>query len=480
MTQEAIDYSRKWKVMIAVGMGMFLGTIDGSIVNVALPTFVKDLQTNFNVVQWVILAYLLTIATLTVSVGRLADMIGKKPIYTTGFVIFTTGSVLCGLSPNIHFLIGARVVQALGAAMVFSLGIGIITESFPREERGKAIGISGTLISIGIIAGPTIGGMILSVATWHWIFFVNLPIGILGTFMALRNIPDLKPAGGQKFDLWGSVALGLSLFMLLIGMTWGQDRGFDNLPIILLLSGFVVMFVVFVLVERHAEQPMVELEMFKNPVFTKSLLTGLLTFIAIAGLSLLLPFYLENVIGLTPFYMGLVMAVDPIIMGIAAPIAGWLSDKIGSAKITMAGLVVMLIAYLLLSRLDENSSIWVIVGSLLFIGLGMGTFQSPNNSTIMGCAASNRLGVVSSILALSRSLGQTLGASVLGSLWAIHVLSGLPAIPEGGAAGAPILAQVAGFQKTYLYISALIVISIFLAGRELVREGQPSKQKEIC
>ena len=222
---------------------------------------------------------------------------------------------------------------------------------------------------------------------------------------------------------------------------------------------------------------MVELEMFKNPsLYQKPVDRIVNIYLPSPALSLLLPFYLENVIGLTPFYMGLVMAVDPIIMGIVCADSrlAFRQDRFGS-KITMAGLVVMLVAYLLLSRLNENSSVWVIVGSLLFIGLGMGTFQSPNNSTIMGCAASNRLGVVSSILALSRSLGQTLGASVLGSLVGNPCAFGPPVQSrKEGAAGAHLIlaSGYAGFQKTYLYISALIVISIFLAGRELVRERQ--------
>jgi len=469
MVQQEIDYSRKWKVMIAVGMGIFLGTIDVSIVNIALPTFVHDLNTSFNVVQWVLLAYSLTISTLSVSLGRLADMIGKKPIYVTGFIVFTTGSVLCGLSPTIYLLIASRVIQALGAAMVFSLGLGIITESFPREERGRALGISGTLVSIGIIAGPTVGGMILSVASWHWIFFVNLPIGILGTYMAIRNIPALKPAGGQKFDIWGAVTLGSGLFMLLMGMTWGQERGFDSLPIILLLAGFFVMFTIFIVIEKREEQPMVDLAMFKNSEFATGLINGLLTFIAIAGLSLLLPFYLENVIGLAPFFMGLVMAVDPVLMGFVAPVSGWLSDRMGSRIITMVGLSMLLVAYILMATLNEKSSLLMIIVSLLFLGLGMGIFQSPNNSTIMGAAAKDRLGVVSSILALSRSLGQVLGGAILGSLWAVHVLAKLSEMPEGGAAGAPISAQVAGFQGTYWIISGLMVVALGVAAWDYLK-----------
>src|SRR5665811_193443 len=183
---EGIDYSRKWFVLIAIGMAIFLGTLDGSIVNVALPTLVDEFVTTFSVAQWVVLAYLLTQTTLTLGFGRLGDMIGKKPIFTAGFGIFTIGSVLAGLSPTIGFLIAARVVQAFGAAMIFALGFAITTESFPPSERGKALGINGTTVSLGIMAGPIIGGIILEAMDWRWIFFVNLPIGIIGTITALK------------------------------------------------------------------------------------------------------------------------------------------------------------------------------------------------------------------------------------------------------------------------------------------------------
>src|SRR5262245_40098666 len=175
MNEQAVDYSRKWYVMAAVAMSIFLATLDGSIVNVALPTLVRDLNTNFATVQWVVLAYLLTQATLLLGIGRLGDMIGKKPIFNAGFVVFTVGSVLCGLAPSVYWLIGFRVVQAIGAAMTLALGAGIMTEAFPAKERGKALGLIGTVVSVGVVLGPTLGGIIIEAASWHWIFFVNLP-----------------------------------------------------------------------------------------------------------------------------------------------------------------------------------------------------------------------------------------------------------------------------------------------------------------
>ncbi|HEX9971345.1 MAG TPA: MFS transporter, partial [bacterium] len=177
---DPIDYSRKWLVMSALGMGIFLATIDGSIVNVALPTLVTQFNTRFEVVQWVVLGYLLTLATLMLSIGRLADMVGKKPIYLAGMVIFTFGSLMCGLSQTVYWLIGFRIFQAIGAAMMISLGTGILTEAFPPQERGKAMGIVGAIVSIGIITGPTLGGFLIDLISWHWIFFVNIPVRIIG------------------------------------------------------------------------------------------------------------------------------------------------------------------------------------------------------------------------------------------------------------------------------------------------------------
>ena len=214
-------------MLVAIAMAIFLGTIDGSIVNVALPTLVDEFDTTFAVAQWVVLAYLLTQTTLTLGFGRLGDMVGKKPIFTTGFVVFTVGSVLAGLSPTIGWLIGARVVQAIGAAMIFALGFAITTEAFPPTERGRALGINGTMVSLGIMAGPIVGGLILEATDWRWIFFVNLPVGILGTITALRFIPNTKPRG-QSFDFAGAVVFFAALLTFMLGLTLGQEVGFTD------------------------------------------------------------------------------------------------------------------------------------------------------------------------------------------------------------------------------------------------------------
>jgi len=343
MNKSEIDYTRKWVVMIAVSMGTLLATIDGSIVNVALPTLVRELDTDFATVQWVVLAYLLTLTVLLLSIGRLADMVGKKQIYTYGLALFALGSLLCGLSPNVYFLILFRVFQAVGATMIMALGMAIVTESFPPNERGKALGISGTMVSIGIAIGPTLGGIILDLFSWNWIFFVNLPVGIIGIMMVTRYVPNLKPKGKQRFDFLGAGTLFFSLLSFLFALTMGQNEGFLDFRTIALFCSWIVFLALFIGIEKKAKQPMLQLDMFRNPLFSINLITGFFTFVAFSGTIILLPFFLENIMGYEIRQVGLLLAMIPASMGI---IAGSLSDRFGTRRITLIGLGIILFGYL--------------------------------------------------------------------------------------------------------------------------------------
>ncbi|MGC8880003.1 MAG: DHA2 family efflux MFS transporter permease subunit, partial [Anaerolineae bacterium] len=422
------DYRRKWYVMAAVVMGTFLGTIDGSIVNVTLPTLVGAFNSELAIVQWVVLAYLLTVATLMLSVGRLADMFGKKQIYAGGMVIFTLGSLACGLSTSIYMLIAFRVLQAVGAAMVIALGPAIITEAFPPTERGRALGISGATVSVGIVLGPALGGILLHYLSWHWIFFVNLPVGIAGVLLVMRFVPQRKPIGGQRFDFAGATTMFFSLLSLLLALTFAQGSGFDAPPILALLAGFLAFLCTFIFVERNSAQPIVDFGMFGNPLFSVNLITGFVTFVAISGTLILMPFYLQGILGLDSLRVGALLAVHPIAMGLVAPLSGALSDRVGVRPIAVVGLLALLGGYIAVSSLDVNTTPLGYALRLLPVGLGMGIFQSPNNSAIMGAAPRARLGVASSILALTRALGQTVGISVLSTVWAGCVM-----VHAGGA-----------------------------------------------
>ena len=480
MTQSVpIDYSRKWFVMAAVAMSIFLGTIDGSIVNVALPTLVRELGADFPTVQWVVLGYLLTQATLILSMGRLGDMIGKKPVYIAGFVIFTVGSVLCGLAPTAGWLIGFRVLQAVGASMTMSLGMAITTEAFPPAERGKALGISGSIVSIGIVAGPTLGGLIIDALSWHWIFFVNLPIGIVGTLMALRFVPALKPAGGQRFDFAGAGLLFSGLASLLLALTVGQNVGFADPRMLGLFCASALFLAIFVIVETRVAQPMIDFRMFGQGLFGVNLITGFMIFVAMGGTVFLMPFYLENVLGYATRDVGLLLATVPVALGLVAPLSGSLSDRVGSRPITTAGLGMLVLGYFAVSTLTVDTSSLGYVLRFLPVGLGVGIFQSPNNSAIMGATPRHQLGVASGLLSITRVLGQITGVSVLGAVWASRVAFYSEGPLAGGATTAAPIAQVSGLNETSLVVVGLVAAAFLLSLWGLVREHRGARTPAV-
>ena len=238
-----VNYSERYRVLLSIGIGISLGTIDASIVNAALPTLIDRLDTDLIAAQWVVLAYILTISSLVLSVGRLGDLVGKKHIYTTGFVVFTVGSLLCGLAPTIGALIAFRILQAVGAAMIFGLGYAITTEAFPPTERGKALGAIGTIVSIGIVIGPTLGGFIVANASWRWIFLVNLPLGIIGTWAAHRYIPTTPPPKSQRFDLPGASIFLVGLVSAMLALTFAPQMTLRS-PVILSLFAAGILFLV--------------------------------------------------------------------------------------------------------------------------------------------------------------------------------------------------------------------------------------------
>lgn len=473
-TQLEEDYSNKWRVMLAVAMGIFLATLDGSIVNIALPVIQKSLNTDFALVQWVVLSYLLVVTTLMLGVGRVGDMIGKKPIYMWGFIIFTASSALCGTAPNVEILVIFRSIQAIGAAMMMALGAAIVTEAFPSYERGQALGIIGTLVSIGIVAGPTLGGLILSHFSWHWIFFVNIPVGIIGAYLVYRFIPWHKPPGGQKFDYFGAITLFISLSSLLLALTIGQRIGFTNSGILALFFTWLVFLILFIFLELKIKDPMLDLSIFISGHLNINVITGFITFFSIAGLFILIPFYLENILKYDPGSAGLLMSIVPIAMGVVAPRAGKLSDRWGTRPLTISGLAILALGYLGASTLTTHTTAFGYIIRFLPIGIGMGIFQSPNNSAIMGSVPRNRLGVASGLLSITRTLGQTVGVAILGTIWTASVLlhsgngfSGSPTI-------APVEAQVAGLQHTFQIVAGIMAIALVfgLWGAERRRRGK--------
>ncbi len=451
---EAVN--RKWLAMAGIGMGVFMGTLDGSIVNISLPTLVEQFHTNFATIQWIVLSYALMLTSMMLSIARLGDMIDKKKIYMTGLTLFTFSSLLCGMSPSVGWLIAFRALQGLGATMTSAIGIAIITEVFPPSERGRALGMMGGIVSVGIALGPALGGILIGLVGWRSIFLVNLPVGIVAVMVA-RNVPSSIPDHpNQRFDLVGAVILLVTLLCYALGMTWGQMMGFEETFTLILLTIAIMGLLLFLAVEMSVSEPMVDLRLFKNVLFGLNLLMGLLVFIVLSGM-FIMPFFLQLVKHYPTQQVGLLMMVLPISMGLVAPGSGLLSDRFGSRGISVIGLLVIAVGCFSISTLNADTSLFGIILRLMPLGIGLGLFQSPNNSAIMGSVPRQRLGVASGLLSLSRTLGQTTGLPIMGAMFTAQVLlaGNLPAGTD--ITTAPTSALVSGITGTY-HVAAIIIL----------------------
>ena len=347
--------------------------------------------------------------------------------------------------------------------MTVALGVAIVTETWPPEERGKAIGFSSGVISLGIVIGPTVGGLIISLLSWHWIFFVNVPLGVLALFLVWRYIPALQPkAQHERFDFAGAAVLGLGLLAFLLALTAGQRAGFTALPIVALFVLAAVSLVAFIAIERRVRYPMIDLRLFRNIQFSLNLVTGFLTFVAIAAVTFLMPFYLELVMMQPVAKVGLLIAVVPLVLAVLGPLSGSLSDRFGTRPVSVVGLILLVIGYVTTSTI--TATIAIPLGYILRtlpIGLGMGVFQSPNNSAIMGAAPRTRLGIASSMLSLTRTLGQTAGIAVMGAFFAsrLNHYAGQPVDITAAPAGA----IVAALHDQFLVMAAVVGLGLMLA-----------------
>ena len=459
----------KWLAMLGIGMGVFMSTLDSSIVSVSLPTLVEQLDTTFAQIQWVFLSYLLVITSLMLSVARLGDMLGKKRVYNTGLALFTLGSLLCGLSPSVGWLIGFRALQGTGAVMMTSLGSAIITEVFPSSERGRALGIMGGIVSVGITLGPSVGGVLIGLVGWRSIFLINVPVGMAATLIVWRIVPSLAPKETeQRFDLAGGLIMFATLACYALGMTMGQDQdwGFGNLYVIGLLVAALIGLAAFLFIQSRIRQPMIDLGMFRNTLFSINLLMGLLMFIVLGG-RFILPFFLELVQGYSPQQVGLMMAVFPVCMGLVAPASGALSDRFGSRLISLIGLVIIVIGCLLVSTLEADTTVLGYLLRLAPMGIGVGIFNSPNNSAIMGTAPPDKLGVASGLMALSRTLGQTTGLPLAGALFTAQMMAAGYLVPGTDVTNASGEALVYATRGTFRIAALVVLLATVLAGLAL-------------
>ena len=410
------DPRYKWRAMLVVSIGIFMATLDASIVNLALPALRHYFNTDIATIEWVILSYLLTITTLLLTLGRLSDMYGRKSMFLAGLLIFTLGSGLCSLSASAGQLITFRVVQGLGAAMLMANSPAIITAVFPHTERGKALGLIGTVVSIGSMSGPALGGFLIDWVGWQSIFYINIPVGLIGTVYAWKTLKPDRVHGATKFDIKGAILMFLSLISLVLVITRGLALGWDSPTIIGLSILFAVFLIWFVFVEKRADQPMVDLSLFRNRPFSASNVSGFLSFVAMFAVIILMPFYMKDILGYNEMLMGMAFIAIPLVMALVAPVSGWISDRTNSFLLSSLGMAVSCLALFLLGNLDQDATFFDIVVRMGMIGLGMGLFQSPNNSIVMGSVPKERLGIAGGMLAMVRNLGMVTGIAISGAV----------------------------------------------------------------
>ncbi len=470
MNRTSSEYyaKHKWSILAVLIFMPFMATLDGTVVNVALPVMVKDLHTDMESVQMVVIAYLIAVVASILLFGRLGDIKGKGRLFMFGTVVFTAGSLMAGFSHDLSTLIVARVIEGVGGAAAMANNQGIITEVFPENERGRALGISGVSIALGTMLGPPLGGLIVTYLSWNYIFLINVPVGIIGFILALRLLPRGEKTK-QKVDFRGATLLAAAVILFFYALLTGQNAGYGKPYILLSFAACAALFVLFFLSERKSAQPIIDLSLFKNTLFTISIVCVLIQFFAMSGISIIQPFYIEDVLKINPGSTGLVMMSLPIVMGIMSPLSGYISDKVGAAKITLIGLVIMTAGLFLLSTMTAAEPVNKLVFFLCIVGFGAGVFSAPNTSLIMSTAPREKLGTVGSVNAFTRNFGSVTGISLLTTLLYSLMSTRVGHQVDGFISGRPDV-FVYGMQTVYGIGVMILCLSVALTAVRLYQD----------
>lgn len=412
MSEQIENNSGKKGITLFVVVAMtFMATLDSSIVNVAMPVMSGKMNVPLSSIEWVVASYSIIICSTLLFFGRLGDIIGKPRVFQCGTVLFTVASLLCGLCRSFTPLIICRFIQGIGASAYMANNQGIITELYPKEGRGKALGILATAVALGNMIGPSAGGLILSSLNWNFIFLINVPIGIVVFILGLKHLPKSRK-NGEPMDKTGAVLQFGGTVLLFGALIEAQTTGFANPYIMTTLLLAVVLIVLFIGLERKRRQPLLELTIFENPKFSLNLICAFISFICIAASAILLPFYLQDTLKLAPAQAGLFMILSPLILAVLSPVCGTLSDKIGAEGLTLAGLLLMASGFFLMSRLTEHSWVGICAVFVSIMAIGQAFFQPANNSLIMSTCSRDKLGIVGSVNSLVRNLGQIVGITL--------------------------------------------------------------------
>ena len=421
--------SYRWFVVGTICVAAVMAWVDSSITQMLLPRLEREFGAKLSTVSWVAVAYLLAMAAFLPIFGRLADMVGRKLLYTGGFLLFTVGSALCGLAENLPVLIGFRVIQGIGASLLSANSVAIVVAAVGGAQRGRALGIVSAAQAVGFAAGPAIGGLVLNVLDWHWVFWINVPVGLAGTVLGWFVLPPTKelPAD-SRFDWKGAVLIAPALTALIAGVNEGYAWGATSPAFIGCALAAAILLTLFARSEQRAQDPLIDLRLFQKRAFAAANVAALMCYAALFGLFFLMPFVLVRAYGASTFTAGLRLTVLPVMLAAVAPLAGVLCDRLGPRLLTVSGMLICVAALALLFVVLDGApaSLPLVMLALALFGLGQGLFISPNNSAIMGAAPAALTGEAGGLINVVRCCGISVGVAAASVLlaWRLAVLTG--------------------------------------------------------
>jgi EmrB/QacA subfamily drug resistance transporter len=436
----------KWWTLAAVTFGLFMIMMDNTVVNVALPSIRRELGIGISELEWIVNAYALTFGVLLLAGGRLADLYGRRLIFIVGLVIFTAASLACGLAGSASVLIAARTIQGVGAALMNPATLSIITATFPPRQRGTAIGIWAGVSALALAIGPLVGGLLTEHVNWSWIFYVNVPTGVLAVLAARVFITETRDTSReQRLDLPGLIASGIGLFALTYGLIETNGHGWTSSLVLSMFAVAAVCLAAFVLLEWRQRVPMLDLSLFRDATFAGANAVMLLIGVAMFGVFFFNSLFIQNVLGFSAVQSGATFLPMTLMIVLVAPIAGRLADRVGSRWLMGLGLTLVAISLLLFGRLDAASTFWSILPGLLTCGLGMALSMPSTTAAVMGSVPVDKAGVGSSVINSMRQVGGAIGIAVMGALFAtkLHVGPADPQFPDQFVAGYHLAVHVA-------------------------------------
>ena len=446
------EENRKWLTLASVSFGLFMIMLDNTVVNVALPSIQRDLGADLSELEWIVTGYALTFASLMLVGGKVADAYGRRLVFIIGIVVFTLASLLCGLAGSSEMLIGARILQGAGAALMNPATLSIIAATFPPRERGTAIGIWAGTSALALAIGPLVGGLITEHINWSWIFFVNVPVGALGIIASLLFIDESRDETHASLDLPGLATSALGLFALTYGLIEANTYGWTSARI---LGAFVLAAVSlgsFLVIERRRRDPMLPLELFRNSTYTGANLVVLLVALAMFGVFFFVSLYMQNILGYSAVQAGAAFLPLTVLIILVAPIAGRASDRIGSRGLMTAGMILVATQLVLFSRLSIDSTFWNLLPGMLIGGVGMALTMTPSAAAATRGVPVDKAGVGSAVLNSARQVGGTMGVAILGAIMASEI--GGEQTPE---------AFMRGFERALLVAAGIALVGAVVA-----------------